>query len=429
VTDYTLDGRLGRLIARGGKLSANVAERVVSGGVELTASEVSQLTLSLVDDADLNVLDSRLFYAGTPDKAGSRLDFAGLNFEVRAVDIAPRGDDHVLTVTARPLGVGRLKRARGAKVRKNLSPTAWVRAEAKAAGLGFVGQTSAKRKSIARKGAVDGNDAESSWDVITRLAEEVGFIVFEAAGGLYFGKPTWLVDQLADFRLAWKGEQTSGTVDALPVCRRTGDDPKRLATVDAFLRGEAAEELTTGQALNLTGVPTFEDRYLIDRVYIPFREGTAVEVTAVTPIDPEKVKRANAKSLTSSSGATGAKSAAAFVAIALEQAGDNYLYGAEAAIADPDPNAFDCSELVEWAAGRVGVSFGGTSSSMIAAATPIAVDKGIATRGALLWHPGHIAISLGNGKTIEAANSRVGVVSSSAAGRFQRAGLIPGMRY
>lgn len=436
MTTYTLDGRLGRLIARGGKLEANVAERVTSGGIELTTAEASQMTLTLVDDSDLNVLGSRLFDPGTPDKAGSRLDFAGLRFEVRAVDIAPRGDDHVLTVTARPLGIGRLKRARGAKVRKNLSPTAWVRAEAKAAGLNFVGQPSAKRKSIARKGSADGEAAESSWDVITRLAGECGFIVFEADGVLYFGKPTWLVKQLETFRVVWKGEATGNVLDALPVCRRTGDDAKRLATVNALLRGEAAEALTPGLALDLAGVPTFEDTYLIDRIYLPFAEGAAVEVDAVTPIDPEKVQRVSAGAGRSSSlstiggdGATGAKSAAAFVAIALAQAGDNYIYAAEASVSDADPNAFDCSELVQWAAGRVGVPFVDGSSAQIAAAKPITVAQAISTRGALLWHPGHIAISLGNGRTIEAANSRVGVVSYSAAGRFQRGGLIPGMRY
>lgn len=126
---------------------------------------------------------------------------------------------------------------------------------------------------------------------------------------------------------------------------------------------------------------------------------------------------------------TGRKSAAAFVATALQQTGDAYVYGAEAPISNPNPSAFDCSELVQWAAGRVGVPFVDGSSAQIAACKSISVEQAIRTRGALLWHPGHIAISLGNGRTIEAANPGFGVGSLNAAGRFTRGGLIPGMRY
>lgn len=425
--NYSLDGRLGKIIARGGKLSANVAERVIDGAVELTSSEATQLTLRLVDDADLNVLGSGLFAAGTPTKAGSRLNYGGLRLEVRAVEIAPRGSDHTLTVTARSLGISKLKRARGARVWRNLTPTQAARQLAKEAGLGFVGQSSGKRTSIARKG---GEEVETSWDLLTRLASELQFIVYEAAGVLYFGKPTWLVEELDPYRLRWKGAATGSHVDALPTCRRSGDDPKALATIAAALRGDDAEDLTPGHALALSGVPTFEGRYLIDRITIPLVEGAPIDLSAITPIDPDKVERVSLPSVSpSATGATGAKSAAAFAAIALAQAGDTYIYAAEAAVTNPDPNAFDCSELVQWAAGRVGVPFVDGSSAQIAACKPITVAQAIATRGALLWHQGHIAISLGNGKTIEAANERVGVVSSPAAGRFAKGGLIPGMRY
>jgi len=46
-----------------------------------------------------------------------------------------------------------------------------------------------------------------------------------------------------------------------------------------------------------------------------------------------------------------------FVTIAMTQRGDPYIFGAETSFNDPDPGAFDCSELVQWAAARCGVSF------------------------------------------------------------------------
>lgn len=435
---YSTEGRLGQLRIRGAKIKANVAEAVTSASVSMSSAEATQLTITLVDTG-FHLLDSRLFDAGTRTKAGSRCDYGSLDLEVRAIEVAARGTDHVLTITARSFGVGRLKRAKGPLVRKGLTPTQFAALEAKRAGLKFLGQPSAKRKAIARQ---VGKDAESSWDTLQRLARELGYVCFEAAGVLYFGKPTWLTQHTLEVRIPWKGAGTDDAIDRLPTCRRSGDDKRNAATVEAALRGDLGEQARPGMALILSGVPTFEGRYMVDTVTIPLGEGQPVTVSASTPENPKPEPPPKPKAKTSpgkgnpagssggdSSGATGSRSAAAFVGYALAQAGDTYIYGAEASVSDPNPNAFDCSELVEWAAGRAGVTFGGTSGSMIAACKSITVAQAIGTRGALLWHEGHIAISLGNGQTIEAANPGAGVVSYNAAGRFARGGLIPGLRY
>lgn len=438
--EFDLDGRLGNLIVMGGRLRGNIVEAITSASISLSASEATQLSLTIVDN-EWDVLRSGLFSAGTPTKAGSRCDYGDLDLEVRAIEVAPRGVDNVLTITARSFGVGRLKRAKGALIRKNLTPSQFVKLEAKRAGLRkCIAEPSAKRKAISRQ---TGKDAESSWDTCQRLAKELGYVCFEAAGVLYFGRPTWLTQHTQELRIEWKGERTDNAIDALPTCRRSGDDKRNAATVETMLRGKAGELARPGMALILDGVPTFDGRYMVDSVTIPLSEGGAATVSASTPENPKPEPPPKPKKKSSpgkgkpgqgggddgGGGATGAKSAAAFVALALQQAGDNYIYGAHPSPSIANPNAFDCSGLVAWAAGRVGVPFPGTSSSMIAACRPISVADAMRTRGALLWHEGHIAISLGNGQTIEAANPGAGVVSYGASGRFARGGLIPGMRY
>ena len=124
----------------------------------------------------------------------------------------------------------------------------------------------------------------------------------------------------------------------------------------------------------------------------------------------------------------------AFVQRALAQRGDRYIFGAEAKPNDPNPKAFDCSELVQWAAHQVGVSIPDGTMNQLPhiqrAGKTLPVSKAIRTRGALLFRPGHVAISLGNGKTIEAKGSQYGVGVFSAKGRrWTAGGLIPGMRY
>jgi cell wall-associated NlpC family hydrolase len=164
------------------------------------------------------------------------------------------------------------------------------------------------------------------------------------------------------------------------------------------------------------------------------------DITLLAPVDPpvQPPQAANANksdtssgTLTSGGGADGQIDR--FVAIALQQAGKRYVFGAEASPSDPNPKAFDCSELVEWAAARAGItpkvpdgsaaqqSWCASHKTLISAATAIN------TKGALLFMPGHVAISLGNGKTIEAMNPSQGVRQGNAAGRgWTSAGRIPG---
>jgi cell wall-associated NlpC family hydrolase len=429
---YSLGGPLGQLIVRGSKLSADVAESVVAGSVSLSTAEVTELQLTIVDTG-FELLRSGLFSAGTPTSRGSRCDYGRLAMEVRAIEVAPRGEDHVLTVTARSLFATMARRTKG-KLKRDTSPTDYVRSSAKNLGLAVVAQPSAKRHKVGP------SKGEFEWDTWQRLATELGYDCFEAAGVLYFGKPTWLIDHTLELVVAWKGARTGDHIDELPRCRRTGDDDKRLATVAAALRGPLGAKALPGQRFTLDGVPLFDGAYMVDTVTASLADNAPVAVTAVTPINPKpqppaKHVRAPGGDTSSTPGGgtspapTGGKSAAAFVAVALSQLGDSYVYGAEASASDPNPSAFDCSELVQWALGRVGVPFTDYSLSQIDACQGISVEQAIGTRGALLWHPGHIAISLGNGKTVEAANPEAGVVSYGAAGRFARGGLVPSLAY
>lgn len=130
---------------------------------------------------------------------------------------------------------------------------------------------------------------------------------------------------------------------------------------------------------------------------------------------------------------TGRGSAGDFLQKALAQNGDRYVYGAETNLNDANPNTFDCSELVQWAAHQAGVTIPDGSGNQLAYCRQhgkqISVEEAIRTPGALLFKEGHVAISLGDGRTIEAMGSNYGVRIGNARGRFTSGGLIPGMTY
>lgn len=127
--------------------------------------------------------------------------------------------------------------------------------------------------------------------------------------------------------------------------------------------------------------------------------------------------------------------AADFIRVLRTQIGDPYIWAREVNLNDPNPHGFDCSEYTEWGVHRIGLYLPDGSSAQHSyckrKGTIISVRKALATQGALLWHPGHIAVSVGNSKSsIEAKGKAYGVGVFSALGRGWEAGmLVPGLHY
>lgn len=161
-------------------------------------------------------------------------------------------------------------------------------------------------------------------------------------------------------------------------------------------------------------------------------------------VAPAYVAEATAAASTPATAGHGTTRAEVFVAEALAQRGDRYVMGATARTADPNPSAFDCSELVHWASARAGMSVpDGALPQYLALrkeGLAIPVEQAIHTRGALLFTfasppdakdmrpaAAHVAISLGDGHTIEARGRAYGVDEFEATTRrFQYAALLPG---
>ena len=135
-----------------------------------------------------------------------------------------------------------------------------------------------------------------------------------------------------------------------------------------------------------------------------------------------------------------------------------YVRGAHPASSDTDPPSFDCSGLVGWVCGRVNVTLGSWPPYTVTqwnackqAGTTISIEAAIATAGALLFNhrmpdgtpidpaPGlvpanyhaHVAISRGDGSTIEAMNplAGVGVGGAWPLTRWTAGAHIPGVDY
>ncbi|MFB9178261.1 C40 family peptidase [Dactylosporangium sucinum] len=111
---------------------------------------------------------------------------------------------------------------------------------------------------------------------------------------------------------------------------------------------------------------------------------------------PTTTKQPKQPSVAPPSGAAGT-----VVSWALGQVGKPYRYAASG------PNAFDCSGLVMAAYARVGVKLPHQSEQI--AARGRKVPSGQWRAGDVIHMPGHVAIYIGNGKMVEAANPQAGV--------------------
>jgi cell wall-associated NlpC family hydrolase len=145
--------------------------------------------------------------------------------------------------------------------------------------------------------------------------------------------------------------------------------------------------------------------------------------------------------VSAATGKNASSQVATFVKFALSKEPGPYLWGGTG------PVAYDCSGLVQAAAATVGVSLPHNAYDIyedcVANKTTCSVQTAIATYGALLFiapgtngEPsladggGHVAISLGNGQTIEATGVAEGIcINVANTSRFNLAGLLPGVTY
>ncbi|MGI5242897.1 C40 family peptidase [Dactylosporangium sp. CA-139066] len=126
---------------------------------------------------------------------------------------------------------------------------------------------------------------------------------------------------------------------------------------------------------------------------------------------PANTKPATTKKTTSSGSKPGSSNtttvkppsgaAGTVVNFALAQVGKRYVY------ATAGPNTYDCSGLVMAAYAKVGIKLPHQSEQI--AARGRQVPSGQWMPGDVIHMPGHVAIYIGNGKMVEAANPSAGV--------------------
>lgn len=258
------------------------------------------------------------------------------------------------------------------------------------------------------------------------------------------------------------GAATAGSAGAAGVSDSDGDGLSDLLEQQLGTNVTAADtdgdglgdglEITLGT--DATQVDTDRDglsdqgevRYGMNPLVVDSGYGTPVPPPTVTP-PPEPMPAPVEEVIAPAAVGTSASSADAVQTMldaAMAQVGDQYVFGVDTDPDDPDPDVFDCAEFTQWGANQVGIELPGSTFEQYLMLKDmgllIPVEEAANTPGALLFHfssepvPGggrpneaHVAFSLGDGTTVEAASEEFGVTNFDVGDRFEYAAVLPGL--
>lgn len=393
---------------------------------------------------------------------GNRVQYEDLDMRIDEIAFVPGGHTTgQLDISAMDDIVFALTKLTGARTASGISASQWIAQELQICGIDpnryLLAESVPTQSEIIRdvadqSGQAGSGDSPSAWTTIVRLGRELGKRVFISGRRLVFGSSAFAMRWTAPgpIRLSWSALEDGERFLSMPTARTISvGNRSNVREVNGRIPLNRAKYFRPGVPVIIRNTPAIaaDDWVQYMTASVNFSLGTdtdGAEIRLVEPVDPPPQPPTSTSTGvnggSTSSGASGSGGGAdgqvdSFVSLCLQQAGKSYVFGAEASASEPNPRAFDCSELVEWACARVGVSpkFPDGTDAQEAHCrrngTIISVQTAINTKGALLFQPGHVAVSLGDGSTIEAMNPSRGVTKGNANGRGWSAGAkIPGAK-
>ena len=253
-----------------GERNVQLREQVTKCEQRLTANGLSQLNVSF-HDPGFEMYKNGVF------ELERTINFNGYFYRITSVTTAYKSNSELVRVDADSYNGYKLKEDRG-QATFNMSPTAFAESKAAEMGLSFFGEATPVGDPIVRR--QDGDTDESTWDVLSRLARENEFSLFEANNRLFFASdreilaeqvpqvvnlPADLSDPLvllsADFKKSVKDE-FSGRVDL------------------RFHKNSPATRLTPGMAMRCIGMGDFDTvDLMIENVVFDASPTSQVKVT------------------------------------------------------------------------------------------------------------------------------------------------------
>lgn len=418
-----------RLLLAGKTVKARIADAHLGSEEVWSLDDADHFTVDL-DDTDRTLLRSGLFSERVTLDTGKIIyELAGVTKSLHTLQLLfedaavaqLRAESGVLTVDA-----GRITRTQFAE-----------RLTKQVGGLRFKGQPGSPRKMASTRGDGENND---SWETLGSLASDRNWRRYLHRRTMWFGSDEWLFKQHEPVRLSESRRGVENIDVQYLINRRNPRSGRREATATVTARASRwplppatpiiLEDMGVADGRWLVASrrkPTDDDLCTIDLV----RRQPSLPEPRHEPdpeFDPGDLSQAGQTSVSGG----GSAQVEAMVGFAMGKNGGPYVWGGNG------PSGYDCSGLTTAAARVAGVTLPRTSKTQYAHCRDrgrlLSVDNAINLRGALLFRmtgePTHVALSLGNGQTIEARGRAYGIGVFSAHGRgWTSGGAVPGVTY
>lgn len=234
-----------------------IQQSVSALSVAFAINEISRIEFT-VTDPGFRMHDAGYFFLRRP------VHYAGQSLEVSAVNLnrSPRGADQV-RVTARSRVIQVWKREKGAANFGAIAASTFAAQKAAEVGLDMFIQSTPVKSAIVRQ--QNENTDESTWDVLRRLANDNEFIVFEAAGILYFTSEEYLLTNQTAIELKMNAEENDPFYMHSVSVRRSDNDFFG-STLEARVARANGAKIRPGMVVTLSGLNFMDRAHLVDRV-------------------------------------------------------------------------------------------------------------------------------------------------------------------
>ncbi|MGV2962022.1 CHAP domain-containing protein [Glutamicibacter sp. AGC13] len=288
----TMDGSKLKKLTISGAAFSNVSETCVSASLDVSTSSVSQMKFVFNDTPSMQLFRSGSLKRGTTIRYGTW----SVTIDDVGTKSGPAGPQ--VTVTALSSFVTKLRKQTGAKNWGNQDVSAWVRSQAKAVGMtSYWIQPGLGKRQIMRE-KPEGSRRESTWDVMTALARELGVWLFEYGGRLVFARPTWMMGQSgrSTWQLTWNSwSDYSASMNGLPKYNG-GSEGRKDERLEVGLVAANGDTVRPGDEIALGGnVGEMGGRWIVVSCSYPMTVSETVKVVCERPVNPEKQAKAGAK--------------------------------------------------------------------------------------------------------------------------------------
>ena len=279
----TLDNnRLKNIKITGKGLTASLVDSCIGATFSVSNSQITEMSLKFLDTGNL-----ALFRSGVL-AAGASVNYGGWNLVSAGMSLQGGKSGPEVTITAPSLFVERLKSQTGGHSWGDRDVSAWAMDIGKSVGMTPVVQPGLGKRTLARAKS-DGDNKESTWDVLSTAAKNVGAWLFEYGPYLIMARPSWLVSQpwgQRQWEFYWSnvGDYSVG-LDGLPKYSNVPGTGAAEKIVFSLVSADA-DSIRPGDTVSFNAPGSMAGRWIATDVSFPMNVSGPVSVTCVRPIDP-----------------------------------------------------------------------------------------------------------------------------------------------